>query len=304
MSFHRATIRENSFATTLSTSINPKFEYSYGKTELILSASGNTLEFSFLGKIGKVEQYFTIVYDLTINDYTTTSIDAIAPNTPAVVHESETLTRLVFNIVQKTQFTISDLGDFTWHIPMDRVVNTDSGETYVTYTINEAFVEIHPLRVINAVLPPVGNEVHITISGLPMTDFQEVASVEFLVTNDTSRGCASGNFKQLVGEYDKTTKSQEIHVLNPFLYCYLAGKGEFTVDKLFSINKQNVVVWPQVFLYAMTKFILHRLMTSCFDMDIVYRKNTKRFLEDLKHSKYSNFLVYFEQNFDNEKYFI
>lgn len=280
---------------TFSTAIDPSFERGNGRTALTITAVRQTLSFSFLGKDN---QLFTVVYDTDLMEYTTTSNDAIIIDTPRVIPGSGTIMyTIIFFIVQRAEYTLDALGEYWWTMSIARLTNG-------TYAISGAFVESHPARTINAVLPPAENQVRITVSSLPMTDFQEAASVTFLITNDTRHGCACGEFKQLIGEYNKNTRSQEIHVLNPFLYCYLAGKGEFTVDKLFSINKQNILVWPQVLLYAMVKFILHRLITSCFDMDIVYRKNTKRFLEELRKSKYSNFLTYFEQNFDNEKYFL
>lgn len=142
----------------------------------------------------------------------------------------------------------------------------------------------------------------IQITFLPDGNFQDIASVTFDIENDKKLGCSEGKYKQLLSKSRKGT--QQIHVFAPLITCYLAGEGDFSTEKMFSINKIVGPIWPEVFLYAMAKFILNRLMNGIFDMNILYRRHTKKFLEQLRKSEYSNFVRYFSKEQDKEMYFL
>lgn len=144
---------------------------------------------------------------------------------------------------------------------------------------------------------------HIQVTFLPLPDFQDLASVTFDIEDGKKHGCAEGEYKQLLSE-PNPQGVQQIHVMSPLISCYLAGKGVFATEKMYSVNKLVEPVWPDVSLYAMAKFILNRLMNRRFDMDILYRRNTKTFLQQLGNSDYSNFLGFFEREKDYEKYFL
>lgn len=142
----------------------------------------------------------------------------------------------------------------------------------------------------------------IQVTFLPLPDFQDLASVTFTIEDGKKHGCAEGCYKQLLSEPKNGV--QQIYVMAPLITCYLAGKGVFATEKMYSVNGLVEPVWPEVSLYAMAKFILNRLMNRVFNMDILYRRNTKSFLQQLSQSDYSNFLGYFEREKDIEKYFL
>lgn len=107
----------------------------------------------------------------------------------------------------------------------------------------------------------------------PLSAFQDLGEVTFTIEDGIQHGCVKSEYRQLIGE-------NTICVAAPYISSYLAGVGEFSIEKMYSINKVDTPVWTTVSLYAMAKFILNRLLTRKFDMDILYRRNTELFEEN------------------------
>lgn len=212
-------------------------------------------------------------------------------------------------VTQHKEYTPSGSNPLHWELAIT-LNGSDSGVNYLYVSVQPVQTTtsspITTSRVQPLQLFAQKNVPRIQVTILPEGSFQDIASVTFSIENvQENIGCVKSDYKQLLSPGVNTmNEGQHIHVLAPLITCYLTGTGDFATEKMYSMNKTVGPVWPEVFLYAMTKFILHRLLTDVFDMDILYRRNTKTFLRQLEKSDYSNFLQYFSQNTDKERYFL
>lgn len=217
-------------------------------------------------------------------------------------------------IEQPKKFTISGFNPLMWEIVIS-LTGVFSGMITVDISVNPDLTVSSSSLTKSSKADRIPN---IQITFIPEANFQDLASVTFNIEDGKKHGCAEGKYKQLLSS-PKNAKGnlvnlavsvnegggvQQIHVFAPLITCYLAGEGDFSTEKIYSINKTVGPVWDEVFLYAMSKFILNRLMNRKFDMDILYRRNTKTFLEQLRKSNYADFVDYFSKNTDKERYFV
>lgn len=286
----------------------------YGETEIIIFPRFNTY-IEFKGQKGEV-------YGITYNYFD----DTIYTDTPEGFSLYCKLlwfgyyNYLHIEIVQKQEFTRTGTCPLKW------VIYIHSNFDFSSFTItNSSYVEVltptnsktiknsstnseikvlpsqdapsYPGQLVTLTEEP--NLPRLQVQFTVLGDFKDLSSVTFHIEDGVSHGCVKSCYKQLIG-----TSDNSIHVLSPTILCYLAGEGDFTTQKMSSVNGTQEAVWPQVSLYAMSKFILNRLLNRRFNMSIVLRKNTKVFMKQLKESRYSNFLEYFELNKDLEKYFL
>lgn len=267
----------------------------YGILKVTMSADTGSLTFSIQGTGNEVYNVYYYYNSDTIDSNNGNKIST-SLNT-AIDFDGVKFANV--KVVQPKEFTPSQVASFTWlfkiqlsEIPENlAIIETHVDVTGGTQTLDPIVIDSVP---VGGLTVP-----RIQVQFVPLDDFEDLASTIFTIEDGKTHSCVKSCYKQLIGQEGK-----EIHVLTPFIGCYLAGTGEFSVEKMASVNGSNEPVWPQVSLYAMVKFILNRLMNHKFSMKVVLRKNTPHFLKQLKSSEYSNFLEYFEQNKDLEKYFL
>lgn len=89
------------------------------------------------------------------------------------------------------------------------------------------------------------------------------------------------------------------------LALVIKGNGDNLYDKLQNIYNTNTIDVPfeafysNIFLYAMLKYILSRLLYGNFDIDYLLNKYNKRFLKNLAKSRFCGFLPIFTKCVDN-----
>jgi hypothetical protein len=96
----------------------------------------------------------------------------------------------------------------------------------------------------------------------------------------------------------------------PYMVSVVRGKGVTLTEKVtYLYNKYKITIpfnefYGNIILYGMTRYILIKLLWGKFDINYLLNKYTKDFFHDLKHSRFCNFLEFFETSVKGyEKYF-
>lgn len=264
------------------------FERVYGNAAVVTQNVGSDFTFTFEGENGGM---YPIAY--TVGNPNLTSVD---PNLVATVVTNPGGSTIM--VAQDSSKTIDQTSGFLWVINITVVTLTT---VIVSYFLTPILTPIQVTIPASILSSP---RIQITVAWLK--DFQDIASATFDIDANESYECGCGPYKQLIGNSKVFPSSHcnKIVVATPYVTCYLAGEGDFSTEKMTSINGTTDPVWPEVFVYAMTKFILNRLLNCLFDLDVLYTKNTKTFLDEVRRSKYSKFITYFIENRDLEKYFL
>lgn len=268
--------------------LGPDFESVYGEAKVNTISVGPIFNYSFEGTNGDMYNV-----DYTLGNANLTSVD---PNLIATVVTNPAGSTIM--VAQDSSKTVDQTSGFLWVINTTVVTATT---VIVSYFLTPVLTPIQVTIPESILSSP---RIQITVAWLK--DFQDIASATFDIDSDESLECVCGPYKQLVGNSKVFPSSHcnKIVVAAPYVTCYLAGEGDFSTEKMTSINGTTNPVWPEVFVYAMTKFILNRLLNCLFDLDILYTENTKAFLDEVRRSKYSKFITYFIENRDLEKYFL
>lgn len=270
----------------------------YGRATATVISDGRSLIFELQGPGNEV---YSVSY--TMSPENNTHVEAVNHSVGNLIVETDTVTFNIYDRVYITQLkesTLSGSNPLKWEFKVF-LANAATGE----YNNIQVWVTPWDTTTTSTITRKPATQVNsptIEVSFIPEGNFQDIASVTFSVKDDTKHGCAGGDYKQLLSSPNSDTR--QIHVLAPLVSCHLAGEGDFSTEKMYSINKTVGPVWPEVFLYAMAKFILNRLLNGSFDMDILYRRNTKKFLKQLRSSKYFDFVQFFDQEQDKERYFL
>lgn len=271
--------------------LGSEFESVYGEARVTTKSTGFDFEFDFGGTKDGVPYVYGV--DYTVGDPTLTSVEPGLIATLVTNPQGSTII-----VAQDSSTTIDQTSGFLWVI---NTVFTSPTTVNVSYFLTPVLTPIQVTIPESILSSP---RIQITITYLQ--GFQDIASVAFDIDSNESFGCACGSYKQLIGpsEVFPTSQCNKIMVASPFITCYLAGEGYFSTEKMASVNGTTDPVWSEVFVYAMTKFILNRLLNCVFDLDVLYTNNTKAFLDEVRRSKYSKFIPYFIENRNLEKYFL
>jgi len=107
-----------------------------------------------------------------------------------------------------------------------------------------------------------------------------------------------------IGQTLFTVKEQESKTYEkncPTIGNVLKGEGLNLQEKASSLYDQNfdfdfdvATFIDRLIKYSMVKYFLSKLMYGKFNINYLLSKYNKKFLNDLSHSKYKNFLDFFE----------
>jgi len=94
----------------------------------------------------------------------------------------------------------------------------------------------------------------------------------------------------------------------PLIVSVLKGKGKNAQDKaIYLAKKYNINnsydLYYNIILYAMTKYILARILYGKFDIKYLLGKYNEQFLSNLKHSRFCKFLEFFALYPNYNRYF-
>lgn len=144
----------------------------------------------------------------------------------------------------------------------------------------------------------------LNIVGYTLSDGSDIGEVTFTILDQyqyDKKEPLQLTCKKCKPHYIKRKKIKETQ----FIKCCVKivsvfkGKGCTLFDKLqyIWIKKQPTinfdVFYERVFLYAMSKYILCRLLYGHFDIHYLLQKFNKQFLKDLKHSRFCGALTLF-----------
>lgn len=265
----------------------------YGTAATVIRATNlQTITFDIIGDPSTLLTFDTFNRTLvSSNPSTQTSLTILNEDDPDRI-------QAVITATQNIEYTRDKITTFFWQYTVDiyREYQVDPPPNSFVVQVKLSYVSTPITSTFVSTIP---DRPTIQVSLDFMFDFEDISTVTFFVNDDKNHTCVKSKYKQLISE-----QGNEIHVLAPYLSRYLAGRGDFSTQKMRSVNPSGGAIWPQVFLYAMAKFILNRLMNKEFCMDVVLRENTKGFLRQLSKSKYSNFVDYFVQNSSLERYFL
>ena len=99
--------------------------------------------------------------------------------------------------------------------------------------------------------------------------------------------------------YDKV-KQTKFNKCCPYMVSVVRGKGLTLNEKVtYLYNKYRINVpfnefYGNIILYGMTRYVLAKLLWGKFDIDYLLNKYTKEFFHDLKHSRFCNFIEFFD----------
>lgn len=99
------------------------------------------------------------------------------------------------------------------------------------------------------------------------------------------------------------------------IFNVVIGTGNDLYDKLNNIYTDEIgvpltVFYSNLFLYAMLKYILAKLLYHKFNTKYLLRRYNRKFLTDLSNSRYKNFLIFFTECvndiciYDYNRYFL
>lgn len=143
----------------------------------------------------------------------------------------------------------------------------------------------------------------INISGQRLIDFSDVGNTVFRILDKYSYYNSTSSKNDGICTLDSISPEELKETIFdkacPKMVSIVKGKGNTLLDKLnyifdtFDIDIYFGTFYDNIILYGMTKYILSRLLYGNFDINYLLRKCNDRFLIDLSHSRFCNFLQFF-----------
>lgn len=140
------------------------------------------------------------------------------------------------------------------------------------------------------------------INGQTLADASDMGDVVFIIKDDRFY-YQEKPLHSKCGEYNiDKIKTTMLERCCPKLVTVFRGKGTTLLEKAIDIYSNNNIQIPfrgaegwylRIFLYAMTKYILARILYGNFDVDYLLQKHNKQFLKDLSKSRFCQTLPFF-----------
>lgn len=149
----------------------------------------------------------------------------------------------------------------------------------------------------------------LNISGQTLLFGIDIGNVIFTIKDQFSYYCNDVDISKQNNtcEYFVDPEDVKITIFNkccPRIADVVIGEGTNLYDKLDLLYQQYgeeeigvplTVFYPNLFFYAMLKYILARLLYGEFDTKYLLQKYNKRFLKDLRNSRFCGALVFFTE---------
>lgn len=161
----------------------------------------------------------------------------------------------------------------------------------------------------------------IHICGQTMIDGSDISDMKFTILDEVeyyepkSITCEHKNKCCLPRLNYKELKKTEFIKCGVWIISVVIGEGNTLREKLLYLLKNNIVkddintILYKIIKYAMTRYILCRILYGDFNINYLKEKHYKKFIKDLGRSRFCRFIEFFqdceEENFIGyEKYFI
>lgn len=192
------------------------------------------------------------------------------------------------------EITMKDLVQGSIDLKELRVVATRKNQTTIVSAINN---NINNLRI-----PYINMTVQTTLNNLDVGE-------SIFIVGDNKKYNHHKPLRSKCGDYyTSKAKITKFTVYMPFMVSVVRGKGKNLHDKiLYLYNKYQIenpfitgasfpAFYDNIITYGMVKYILSRILYGHFDINCLLRQYNKKFIKELKNSRFCHFIQFFNLN--------